>query len=229
MNSCKWQIIRKKIFIFCVIITIPVLFSNSALAYERPAFTDGLAAKWHPGNFCIPCHYTVAGTEKAKAIDRNCENCHKYRYNNSFFNTKKIDMTYIVNIHSDMVCIRCHVGLKSQNNITAADFHRIMSKTACLSCHTYENGTYVKPLKNKCSDCHSGDPHVAHGEKLEKMCEACHGEFGEQYVNKSISPEDKMNAPSSLNSTIAKSDIFEYSSLGQFLMKLIEQFTQIMR
>ena len=172
----------------------------------------------------------VAGTEKAKAIDSNCENCHKYREKGAYFNTKKIDMTPIIDIHTNIVCIRCHVGLKTQANITAADFNRVMSKTPCLSCHTFKNGTYVKPIKNKCSDCHSGDPHVAHGEKLEKMCVACHGDFGEQFVNKSTKNENKMPAPSGLNASAqGKPDISEIPSIGQLIIKLIEQLTQVFR
>jgi len=216
-----------KFLIIFNIIMFPVIFTSPAKAYERPEFNDGIAEGWHPGNYCVPCHYTVAGTTKAKEIDSNCDNCHKYRPKGTQFNTREIDKAKIINIHANIVCIRCHVGLKSQANITASDFHRVMSKTACLSCHTFKNGTYIKPLKTKCSDCHGGDPHIAHGKKLEKLCVACHGDFGEKYVNKSIGASDKMR-PLSLSNNSAP-DKAESPTLGQLIINLLGQLTQILR
>lgn len=226
------EIILLNRIILLIAVLVYILFIGSVSAYERPEFKDGLARSWHPGKICIPCHYTLA-PEKARVISGNCASCHINTPKDAP-NSKKIDMNKILKMHTEIICIRCHVGSKSRNDVTAMDFHRVMSKTACLACHKYENGTYIKPLKKNCSDCHSYDPHVVHDKKLEKLCVACHGEFGEQYVNKSIGSQDKISSPAGL--TISIKDIgkmeinkSEYTTIGQFIMNLIEQFSQILR
>lgn len=218
------------IFIICTMVMLPFLFAGPASAYERPEFKDGVGARWHDAKICLPCHYMLAGTEKASAISSSCENCHSNQVKGyAKGDDRKIDMTKIANLHKDIVCIRCHVGLKSQKNVTAGDFHRVMSKTACLSCHTYENGTYKKPLKTRCSDCHNVNPHVVHGKRIEKMCVACHGEYIEVYVN-SLGAEDKAKLPSLSNISMPNiSNKPEYPSIGEFIIKLLGQFTQILR
>ena len=213
------------ILIFFIIMVSIVFFSIQASAYERPQFKDGLMDNWHPGKICIPCHYTLAGTEKAKAISTNCFKCHANRPQN-VQGGYNIDMVKIFNIHKDMVCIRCHVGIKDGDKITAQDFHRVMSKTACLSCHTFENGTYQKPKKTKCSDCHGGDPHVIHGERIEKMCPACHGVFGEKYINMTA-PASELPIPLNKSNTVLKDE--GYLTIGQFINNIIESFMQILR
>jgi hypothetical protein len=216
-------IIKNSVICICIMILVFVFIPGSSSAYERPEFTDGIGAKWHSAKICLPCHYMLAGTEKARKISEKCQNCHRYDVGPS-----KLNMSKMEDIHMDIVCIGCHIGPKSQENVTAVDFHRSMSKTDCLSCHTFENGTYIKPLKKNCSDCHSGSPHVVHGNKIEKLCVACHGEFGEQYVNQSISQENKMKSPSISN--ISKSygnDRSEYPTIGQLIINLIEKLSQI--
>jgi Zn finger protein HypA/HybF involved in hydrogenase expression len=213
----KYQPLKVTIIISLIIL----LFFSLAIsvgAYERPEFTDGLTDSWHPGAFCIPCHYTLLSTDKAQSISNGCK-CHDYIPKNAE-SKYSVDMKQIFNIHKDIVCIRCHVGVKEGANLTAADFHRIMSKEACLACHTYENGTYQKPQKTKCSDCHSGDPHVVHGKKLERMCITCHGDFAATYIaNKTVS------------SSLSKPDdvVKEYPTIGQIISNLIESLFQIFR
>jgi hypothetical protein len=211
-------------FVIILFYLIPVPVN----AYESPEYKDGLFQRWHRANLCIPCHYMLAGKAKAQGISGSCANCHQYHVEGfTVANDRKINMTGIENLHTDMVCIKCHAGSKSGPNITAADFHRIMSKTACMSCHTFENGTYIKPLKTKCSECHSGSPHVVHGTKLDKMCVACHGEVIGKFIN--TTPEEAANIMliSGQNTTIAQ--IQEYPSIGQFIIQLIEQFMKILR
>jgi len=187
-------------------------------AFERPEIKDGLTDKWHPGAFCIPCHYTLLSTEKAQSISNGCK-CHDFRPLNA--ETKyTVDMKKIFDIHKDIVCIRCHVGVKDGTNVTAADFHRIMSKETCLTCHTYENGTIQKPQKTKCSDCHSGDPHVVHGKRLEKMCETCHGEFAKNYVG---------TKSTSIVSPRNETAVQDYSTIGQIISNIIGSLLQILR
>jgi hypothetical protein len=217
-------IIKNSVISICIIILVFIYIPGSSSAYERPEYKDGIGANWHPAKMCLPCHYMLAGTVKARTISYSCQNCHIYKG----LGPNKLNMSKIEDIHVDIVCIECHIGQKSQINVTAADFHRVMSKTACLSCHTVENGTYKKPLKKKCSDCHSGSPHVVHGNKIEKMCVACHGEFGEQYVNQSIPQENKMKSPSISNiSSIYGTDKSEYPTIGQLIINLIEKLSQI--
>lgn len=196
------------------IIIFFILFSGYANAYERPEFEDGLADKWHSGGFCIPCHYTLMSTEKAQTISKGCT-CHDYRPKN-VKDKYKINMNEIFDIHKDIVCIRCHVGIKTTNNVTAADFHRVMNKVACLSCHTYSNGTYQKPQKTACSECHGGDPHVIHDKRIGKMCVACHGTFGEKYTEK-LPPEIRASLEKQNISTVRK-----YPSIGEFIIKIIQ-------
>ncbi len=209
---------KKNILIFSSLMVFFVLVITSANAYQRPEFTDGLTDKWHPGGYCIPCHYTLVGTEKAQAISTGCT-CHeiapKKVENGGVY---KINMTKVLDIHKDIVCIRCHIGMKNEANVTAVDFHRVMSKTACLDCHTFQNGTYLKPQKTKCSDCHGGDPHVVHGKRLDKMCVACHGEFADKYVS-------KMGPPSALNKSVTVTK--EYPTIGEFMTRIIESLMRM--
>jgi len=209
------------VLILFIIIVSSVLLSHQASAYERLQFTDGLTSAWHPGSFCIPCHYTLLGDERAKQISSGCtRTCHANRDKDSQ-SVYKIDMSKISLIHKNILCIRCHVGTKSGRNVTAVDFHRVMSKTECLSCHTFENGSYVKPKKSGCSDCHGSDPHVVHGKRLEKMCEACHGEFAMKYINKLELPPGASNT--SLASIMKKSEtIKEYSTIGEIITGIIK-------
>ncbi len=219
-NNSKKNTGYKLVKQILVFLLIALLFSIAASAYERPQFKDGLTDNWHPGSYCIPCHYTLIGAEKAQNISNGCR-CHDYRPKGAE-GSLKVDMKQIFNIHKDIVCIRCHVGMKEENNVTAADFHRVMSKTACLSCHTYANGTIQKPLKTNCSDCHGGDPHVVHGEKLESMCEACHGDFAQKYAK----------LPQALNlsaSTAKPGGNNEYPTIGQIINKIISMLLQLVK
>jgi hypothetical protein len=198
-----------------------VLISGIGNAYERPEFTDGLTADWHPGSFCIPCHYTLASTERAKEISSGCT-CHSQEYmDKNSTSSFKIDMSKIFTIHKNIICIRCHVGEKSKDNITAADIHRVMSKTPCSSCHVFANGTYLKPQKTGCSDCHGGDPHVVHGARLDKMCVACHGDFGEKYANKLVLPYNATNISLSVI-TKQQNTLNQFPTIGQILTGIIQ-------
>lgn len=212
------QLIKRTLIISVLIILVSSL-AVSVNAYERPEYRDGLTDKWHPGAYCIPCHYTLLNTDKAQSISSGCK-CHDYRPKN-IEDKYSVDMKQIFNIHKDIVCIRCHVGVKDGTNVTAADFHRIMSKQACMTCHTYENGIIQKPLKTNCSDCHSGDPHVVHGKRLERMCETCHGDFAKNYVgNKTINP---------VSTRPEAAAIKEYPTIGQIISNLVEYVMQIFR
>ncbi|HEY9204675.1 MAG TPA: hypothetical protein VIO58_02045 [Candidatus Methanoperedens sp.] len=208
----------KKGLIFSLITVFILIAAFPSNAYERPAFKDGLVDKWHPGGYCIPCHYTLLNVEDAQKISNGCK-CHEYRPKN-VESGYKVDMTQILDIHKDTVCIRCHVGTKSQANLTAGDFHLVMSKTPCLSCHTYVNGTYLKPEKTRCSECHSGDPHVVHGDRLEKMCEACHGDFAEKYVNNT-------GPISFAPSVIKEPTVEERFTVGEFIAKILQSLLRI--
>ena len=213
--------LRNVILIFCLIAASFVLLPGAANAYERPEYKDGLEARWHPGSFCIPCHYTLLGNEKAKSISSRCINtCHSAE--NRQKNTRsryRIDMNRISSIHKEIVCIRCHVGMKSGRNMTPVQFHGVMSRVQCMNCHIYKNGTYIKPSKTRCIDCHGSNPHVVHGKKLGKMCVICHGEFGEKYA-------DRLEVPSNSNISIMSRAIGEnmkreedreYPTIGEIL------------
>lgn len=231
-DNSKWEVIpnmkssyifkkRTLILLFLMAAGL-IIIPGSNAAYERTPFSDGLAEKWHPGSFCIPCHYTIAGDEKARSISTGCQ-CHKYSLKNPI-KPMQIDMTKILDIHINMVCIKCHVGQnKNISNLKAADFHNVMKRIACTKCHTIENGRAIKPKAKICSDCHAVDPHVVHGKKLEKICMACHGEFGEKFSNKSVDPSEKMSLPSAI-SKLDTNETFltkDYTSFGEFINKLV--------
>ncbi len=212
----------KKILIFLIfsffLVSLVLLLQKPAIAYERPAFRDGLTDKWHPGAYCIPCHYTLLDAEQARAISNGCK-CH-YIGPRDPQNKYKVDMTKVFDIHKDIVCIKCHVGNKDENNVTEADFHRVMSKVACLSCHTFENGTYQKPQKTKCSDCHGGDPHVVHGSRIQQMCVACHGEFGQNYAA-------SLGLPTGSNQSVVPTK--EYPTIGEIMSRIIDSLMGLLR
>lgn len=230
-DNFKWEfvdimksriIFRKRSLRVLFIIAGILLFHGTANAYEIPQFTDGLAEKWHPGSFCIPCHYTIAGDEKAKSISTGCQ-CHNYKPKNPV-KPMQIEMPRILEIHINMVCIKCHMGSnKNISNLRASDFHRVMNRVACMKCHTIDNGKIIKPKAKICSDCHAADPHVVHGKKLENLCMACHGEFGEKFTNKSVDILDKIRLPSAITRLEEKEDVVkrEYTSIGEFINKLI--------
>ena len=204
-----------------------IFLSQPADGYERPQFKDGLASKWHSGSFCLPCHYMLLGTKNASDISKNCIKCHQYVPKNPTRN-KEIDMTKIFGIHQDIVCIKCHVGPNADENLTAADFHSTMSKIPCLGCHVLKNGIYEKPPKTQCSACHSADPHVVHDNRLEKMCEACHGEFGANYSVPSPSTGAISNQ-SEIRSRESLSIGGQYPTIGQLISRIIESLIQITR
>lgn len=212
------HILIKGVFILFLSMLFLISLTISVNAYERPEFKDGLTDSWHPGAFCIPCHYTLLSTDKAQTISNGCK-CHDYVPKNAV-NRYNVDMTKIFDIHKDIVCIRCHVGVKDGTNVTAADFHRIMSKEACMACHTYLNGTIQKPQKTNCSDCHSGDPHVVHGQRLEKMCVTCHGDFADRYI-----------ANKTAGTVLAKpvEVVSEYTTVGKIISNLFGSLFHIIR
>lgn len=199
IKECKWLLI--------LIILILFYSPDISAAYQRVSFDDGLYAQWHPGAFCIPCHYALTSLEKAQSISAGCQ-CHNYRPNGETTGYK-VDMANITELHKDIICIRCHIGMKDQQSVSAQDFHRIMP-IACSNCHTYLNGTIQIPEKKNCSDCHAnGNPHVVHGAKIGQLCIACHGEeFAKKYPNNtfvvtegnvSIKPEIVVESPTITN------------------------------
>lgn len=207
--------------IYIVAISFYALVSVSA-AYERPAVDTALTAPWHPGGYCIPCHYSLMTLDKAKNISNTC-GCHNLRPAGQT-SGYKIDMSKIYGIHNNIICIRCHIGMKNQDGVTAQDFHRIMP-IACSNCHTYTNGTIQIPDKKNCSDCHAdGNPHVVHGNKIETLCVACHGEdFASKYTSGIVSIPNN-------NGTTAKPvgvSFTDYPTITRFLYKIFGTIMKI--
>ncbi len=196
--------------------------STPAIAFERPPFKDALVNQWHPGSFCIPCHYTLLSTKEASAISANCR-CHNYRSSEGGF---KIDLSKIPALHTNVVCIKCHTGKEDANNVTASDFHRIMNKVACTQCHTFANGTIQKPQKTNCSDCHGSDPHMVHGKKLETMCVICHGDAIGKYTS-TFGTTASGAVPSFPALTKSQVAVKEYPTIGQFISGIIQFVLQI--
>ncbi len=213
------------ILVFSSIMILLVLSAASANAFERPPFKDALVNQWHPGSFCIPCHYTLLSTKEASVISSSCR-CHNYRSSEGGF---KIDLSKIPALHTSIVCIKCHVGTNKENNLTASDFHRVMSKVACLECHTFANGTYQKPQKTNCSDCHGGDPHMVHGKKLENMCVICHGDAIGKYTSTFGSTTSGAMPAFSPALTKSQAAVKEYPTIGQFISGIIQFILQIIR
>jgi hypothetical protein len=208
-NWYKWIVTSALIILILFYGTIYV-----SAAYERVSFNDGLYDQWHPGAFCIPCHYSLMSLEKAQSISSGCK-CHNYRPNGEITGYK-VDMANITEIHKDIICIRCHIGMKDQKNISAQDFHRIMP-IACSNCHIYLNGTIQVPEKKNCSDCHTdGNPHVVHGTKIGELCIACHGEeFAKKYTNTTLVITEK-------NISIKTEIVAESPTITNFIYKILQ-------
>ena len=213
------EIEKEKSFIFNILTILMISFyglvSISSAVYERPAYDQALTAPWHPGSYCIQCHFSLLDKTQAQQMSNTCK-CHDYRPAGNI-DGYTINMTKIYDIHKDNMCIRCHIGNKNQQTITAQDFHRIMP-IACSNCHNYTNGTYQVPAKKNCSDCHAdGNPHVVHGDKIEKLCVACHGEeFANKYVNKKIEITAQGMVVVPENTTVR-----EYPTISSFLSKIL--------
>jgi len=210
----------KKDTIILPMIMMMILFygfvSIASSAYERTAYDQALTASWHPGSYCIPCHFSIMDVKKAQNLSNTCR-CHEYRPVGKS-SGYSVNMTTIYNMHKDIICIRCHIGMKNQQNVTAQDFHRIM-QIDCSNCHKYVNGTYQIPEKKNCSDCHAdGNPHIVHGTKINRLCIACHGEeFAKKYINKTIEISDKGMVILPSNVTIER----EYPTITEFLGKIL--------
>ncbi len=217
-----------RILIISLVMFFLILTASHANAYERPVYKDGLDAKWHPGRICLPCHYTILSDAEAKEISRGCSTyCHNSKNRPKDSNKKyELDMSKIIDLHKDVMCIRCHAGVKNENNITATDFHRIMSKTGCMSCHRYENGTYIKPEKTKCSDCHASDPHVVHGKKAEQMCVLCHGDFVQNFTSIPVVQGQVLEKADNLTN---EKTTTESPTIGQFISSMIDSLIKIIR
>ncbi len=209
------MILKSKKLIFLLIlfsIFSSILIINSD-AYERPEYDNALVAPWHTGGYCVPCHYSLMDIKKARDISTGCK-CHDFQKKGA--ESKYIvEMTKIVGIHKDIICVRCHIGIKSEDEITAQEFHRIMP-IDCKNCHNQSEGTYVIPEK-KCSACHmNGDPHLVHGNKIEKICTACHGtEFAGKYVGK------KLNV-SAEGISVQSEIIREYPTIVKYIDNIIK-------
>ncbi len=211
-----------KISIFIIIIVIfAMVGANVANAYEMPVFNDGLAERWHPGALCIPCHYSLAGKEKAQSISNGCK-CHGTEYMpKGALSTYNVNKTKILELHQKIVCIRCHIGVKDRE-ITVQDLHELKKgKVACIKCHVIDNGTIIIPEKKQCYECHGGDPHIVHGGNTEKLCIGCHGDFGERYINRTLKSAEMSAVPDILkkNETIM---VKEYTTIYDFLANIIK-------
>lgn len=216
---------NKNAFILLSILSI-VLFvgiiTDNVVAYERPEFNDGLMGPWHPGALCITCHYVLNSQERALSISNGCK-CHNVDYaQKGSVSDKKVNSSKIFDYHKNIICVKCHVGT-SKNQTLPQDIHRVMSKTDCSKCHVFENGTVRRPEKTKCFECHGGDPHVVHGNKVENVCPACHGEFAERYLDRTLKASEKAMLPAAiLNLSSNKEEKKrEYNTISEFLTNII--------
>ncbi len=215
---------KKNVFILLsslsVILLINIITDNAA-AYERQAFEDGLTGSWHPGALCITCHYTLNSEERAQSISNGCK-CHSTEYALKTTEGKKVNMSKIFDYHKNIICVKCHVGA-NKNLTLPQDIHRVMSNVSCMKCHTIANGTIKRPEKTRCFECHGGDPHVVHGNKVEMICPACHGEFGERYLDKTLKASERERLPLTiLNLSSKEEKKREYPTIVQFLANLIK-------
>ena len=210
---------------YILIIISIFIISYQAAAYERPEVNDGLTGRWHPGALCISCHYSLSTVEKAQSISAGCK-CHDKIYvPKDAKSIYEVDNSKIFDLHKEIVCARCHIGNKNRE-VTVQDLHSLKSKLECVQCHVTENDTIKIPEKKKCYECHNGDPHVVHSNKTEKLCVACHGEFGERYLeNNLLTPEKDM-----LPATLVKNEtevVKEYPTIVDFVISIIKSIRSI--
>lgn len=217
---------KKDILILTIISIFIILFiTYQVAAYERPEIKDGLTGRWHPGALCIYCHYSLSTTEKAQAISSGCK-CHDKVYiPKDAKNVYDVESSKILDLHKDIVCVRCHIGIKNRE-VNVQDLHSIKNKLECTQCHIIENTTIKIPEKKKCFECHGGDPHVVHSNKTEKLCPACHGEFGERYMKNTLLTQEKEMLPA----TFVKNEttvIKEYPTVVDFVINIIKSIRSI--
>lgn len=183
--------------------------------YERPKIPDdGLMMQWHDGAFCLSCHYSLMDAGNATKISYTCK-CHDYRPK-GVTRGYKVDSAKILDIHKDIICIRCHIGTKGSRNASFEDYHSIHKKEDCTTCHQYPNGSIQIPEKRNCSDCHaSGNPHVVHTDHVERLCIPCHGEyFAKKFIGKEI------NVSTIGNITVKSIEVREYPTITRVLDRI---------
>lgn len=215
---------KKNILILTIISIFIILFiTYQATAYQRSEFKDGLVGRWHPGALCISCHYSLSTTEKAQSISAGCK-CHDKIYiPKDAKNVYEVDNSKILDLHKDIICVRCHIGVKNRE-ASSQDLHYIKKRLECTQCHESENATVKLPEKKKCFECHNADPHVVHSNNTEKLCPACHGEFGERYIENALLTSEKDMLPTMLakNETVV---IKEYPTIVDFVMSILKSIT----
>lgn len=212
---------KKNILILTIISVFMILFiTYQVSAYQRPEFKDGLVGRWHPGALCISCHYSLSTTEKAQSISAGCR-CHDKIYiPKDAKSVYEVDNSKILDLHKNIICVRCHISTK-KNEANFQDLHDIKKRLECTQCHVVENTTIKIPEKKKCFECHGGDPHVVHSNKTEKLCPACHGEFGERYIENTLLTSEKEMIPTILakNETVV---VKEYPTIIEFVTSIIK-------
>ncbi len=212
---------KKNILILTIISIFIILFiTYQVAAYQRPEFKDGLVGRWHPGALCISCHYSLSTTEKAQSISAGCK-CHDKIYiPKDAKSVYEVDSSKILDLHKDITCVRCHIGLKNRE-AGVQDLHSIKKSLECTQCHVVENATIKVPEKKRCFECHNGDPHVVHSNKTEKLCPACHGEFGERYIENALLISEKEMLPATFikNETVV---VKEYPTIVNFIIGIIK-------
>jgi hypothetical protein len=203
-----------------MVVIILILSIKVVDTYEMPEFNDGLTGRWHPGALCITCHYSLTDKEKAQNISNGCK-CHSTEYiPKGAISSYNVNKTKIFDLHEKIVCVRCHIGVKDRE-ITVKDLHEIKNKIACTKCHIIDNATIKIPEKKLCYECHGGDPHVVHGNKTEKLCIACHGEFGERYINRTLKGAEMELVPEYLKKNETKV-VEGVPTIFDFLAKIIK-------
>lgn len=216
---------NKNVFVLLSSLSIILLTNitiDNAAAYERPTFKDGLTSQWHPGALCITCHYVLNSQERALSISSGCK-CHSAEYAlKNAESSKKVNMPKIFDYHKNIICVKCHVGT-NKNQTLPQDIHRVMNNVSCFKCHTFENGTIKRPEKTKCFECHGGDPHIVHGKKVENVCPACHGEFAERYLDRTLKASERAMLPAAiLNLSSNKEEKKrEYPTVYKFLTNIL--------
>ncbi len=203
-----------------------LLLTSVAYAYELPEVKDGLADPSHPGWLCIQCHYNLLGEKGAKKIEKYCDNCHGNRPENP--RGLEIDIGKISRLHGSRPCIRCHVGNKGNDpyKLTAQDFHRVMPNVKCGKCHPIENGTLMKPNTTSCLSCHQGGAHVVHTD-LAKKCPACHGKFGEQYLEGKKEIPKEILVPRTVNEKNNIPAETEYLTIWQLIGRIFNALIKL--
>jgi len=171
------------VFLIIVLVSVPSIFLlNEASGKDvYPPGITTLLGESHPTQACDYCHSVLIPSRSERDQILGSCICHKEQYSPN----GKVDMDLVSKGHDGKTCARCHTGMKLED-LDEDTYHLLHENVECRRCHEKRGVGFAIP-EMKCDRCHTGGPHVIHGDKTAILCSACHGAYGEQFESGSRS------------------------------------------